>query len=651
MKKIQNALDKLSSLGLVVFRGFKYKSACEYVRLNRERPCADKAMRRRILTLIPFNPEYDRMFSDLLTTRMVLPQYAEYFPAIHALKLGGPGEFCRPGDVRAPAMDAAGVCALLRREKSLLLRQNDSGASSEIGILSYDGGVYRLAGKTVTERELTAWLSRLTEGSILCENVLRDLPEDCPMTHISVLNTAAEGPRIAGSSIFRHGGNGRICLYGRQTDAAVLIGEDEKRLVLEIAALLPEIEYLGFCVAETKEGSRLFSIDTGLDLAFCSELPKELRDYITARYDQRPKGGWKRLKKYIFAWRAKKHGFVDYMYRSWLEGLKEDRCFKGTSRKEKRWAHKRGFYSWRIRQYGLNDENFRDVLSDRDYKWLRPINSAFYKWFWNKKISAYVLQPYREYTPVCYFWTCIRDGEWVLYPFLSAGEKKMEDLLKLLREKKRLAMKPAEGSHGIGFCDLRYSEGRYFINSKAMDEEAFRREIISRGSDMLICEYVREHESLRALYPDVVNTVRIMTIRDRTGHFIKHAYLRVGTAATGCTDNLAYGGIAAQIRLEDGRIYNPLRLQDHVYTPCERHPDTNAPIAGNIPHWEQIKSVVEELCRYLYPLEYLGFDVAVTENSFKILEINTHQDLQQYPLYPDEVKAFFERKVAEKKSR
>lgn len=647
MKKIQNALDKALSLGLVVFRGFKYRSAREYVRLNRERPCADTAMRRRILTMMPFAPEYDRMFSDLLTTRMVLPQYAALFPAVYALKLGGPDEFCRPGDIAEPEMDTAEVLALLRQKKSFLLRGN----GSRVCVVSYDGDGYRLEGKTVAERELTAWLRRLTEGSVLCENVLRDLPEGCPMTHIAVLNTTAEGPRIVGGSVFRHGENGRIGLHGRQTDAAAPISGDEKCLALEIAALFPEIEYLGFCVAETKEGIRLFSIDTGSDLALYSVLPKELRDHISARYDRRPKGGWKRLKKYLFAWRAKKHGFVDYMYRSWLEGLKEDRDFKGTGRKEKRWAHKRGFYSWRIRQYDLTEENYREILSDRDYKWLRPINNGFYKWFWNKKISAYVLQPYKAYIPTCYFWTCIRDDEWTLRPFMEAGVKGMDDLLALLREKGRLAMKPAEGSHGIGFRELVCDGERYLINRVPMDEERFRREIIACGGDMLIFEYVREHEMLRAIYPDVVNTVRIMTIRDGSGHFIKHAYLRIGTNATGYTDNLASGGIAAPIRLEDGQIHEPLRLLDHVYTPCGRHPDTNVSIAGTIPHWEQIKSVVEELCRWLYPLEYLGFDVAVTDDGFRILEINTHQDLQQYPRYPDEVKAFFERKLVEKKNR
>lgn len=651
MKKMQNALDKLSSLGLVVFRGFKYKSAREYVRLNRERPCADKAMRRRILTLMPFEPEYDRMFSDPLTTRMVLTPYAERFPAVYALKLGGPDEFCRPGDVEAPAMDTAGVLELLRREKSLILRQNDLGALSEIGILAYDGGVYRLAGKTIAERELTEWLQRLTEGSILCENVLRELPEDCPMTYIAVLNTTAEGPRIVGRSVFRHGENGRLRLYGRQAGAPASAGGEADTLVLDIAARLPELEYLGFRVVETEAGFRLFSIDTGLDLAFYSELPDDLRAYVSGRYARRPRGGWKRLKKYLLAWRAKKLGFVDYMYRNWREGLREDRRFRGTGRKEKRWAHKRGFYSWRIRQYGLTEENYRSVLSDRDYKWLRPINNSFYKWFWNKKISAYVLQPYREYIPSCCFWTCVRAGEWTLRPFMEPGVKGMDDLLALLREKGRLAMKPAEGSHGIGFRELRYAGGRYYMNSTPMGEEAFRREVISCGGDMLISEYVREHERLRAIYPDVVNTVRIMTIRNGAKHFIKHAYLRVGTTATGHTDNLASGGIAAPVRLGDGQIGEPMQLRDHVYTPCEKHPDTGVPIAGTIPHWEKIKAVVEELCRFLYPLEYLGFDVAVTDDGFRILEINTHQDLQQYPLYPDEVKAFFERKLAEKERR
>lgn len=644
---MHRALDAAASLRLVLFDGFKYKSAREYMRLTRERPCADAAMRRRLMAELPFSPRYDRMFSEPLTTRMVMPDYAACFPAVYAVKLGGRGEFCRAGHAAEPAMDTADVMALIRRETSVLLRKDKDSALSELPILSCIDGDWQINGKSVTEKELTDRLERLSEGSLLCENLLQELPDDFPMIHVAVLNGTPEA-EIVSCSVYAHGENGRFRLYGRKTEQPAVLAEEEKALILRIASRFPEIDYMGFSLVRTEKAVRIFSISTGMDLAASGEIPAAVSAYLAGRGEHKPKGGWKRLQKYIFAWRAQRHGFVDYMYRSWLKGLREDRHFTGTSRREKRWANKRGFYSWRIAQYGLTEENYREVLSDRDYKRLRPINNSFYKWFWNKKISAYVLQPYRAYIPQTYFWTCVRGGEWSLCPFGDVGSRSMDDLLTLLREKGRLAMKPAEGSHGIGFRALGYENGQYSVNGETVSEAALRKAVTDCGSDYLITEFVTAHEALRAIYPSVVNTVRIMTIRDGADHFIKHAYLRIGTTATGHTDNLASGGIAASIRLEDGKIYEAFRLSDHVYTPCERHPDTGSPIAGTIPHWDKICALVEELCRFLYPLEYLGFDVAVTEDGFKILEINTHQDLQWYPQYPDEVKDFFRRKLAEK---
>ena len=64
--------------------------------------------------------------------------------------------------------------------------------------------------------------------------------------------------------------------------------------------------------------------------------------------------------------------------------------------------------------------------------------------------------------------------------------------------------------------------------------------------------------------------------------------------------------------------------------------------------------LVDEIChisRNLSPLEYLGYDVVVTEGGFKILEVNLHQDLHRYPLYPADVKEYLTERAAQKDKR
>ena len=62
-----------------------------------------------------------------------------------------------------------------------------------------------------------------------------------------------------------------------------------------------------------------------------------------------------------------------------------------------------------------------------------------------------------------------------------------------------------------------------------------------------------------------------------------------------------------------------------MITSCKYHPNTGIKIEGVIPHWQDICNKVIEISSYIFPIEYMGFDIVVTDQSFKILEINTHQ--------------------------
>ena len=95
-----------------------------------------------------------------------------------------------------------------------------------------------------------------------------------------------------------------------------------------------------------------------------------------------------------------------------------------------------------------------------------------------------------------------------------------------------------------------------------------------------------------------------------------------------------------------GVMYDPESLRDHMYYPCPKHPDTGTEIAGiKIPHWDLICRKVVEICRMMPELEYLGFDIAVTEDAFNVMEINIHQDLHKVAQHSDEIRAFYADKI------
>ena len=53
---------------------------------------------------------------------------------------------------------------------------------------------------------------------------------------------------------------------------------------------------------------------------------------------------------------------------------------------------------------------------------------------------------------------CIRDRH--------IGRADSDGILRLLREKEKLVMKPNAGTHGDGFYKLEYTDGVFFVNEK-----------------------------------------------------------------------------------------------------------------------------------------------------------------------------------------
>lgn len=99
------------------------------------------------------------------------------------------------------------------------------------------------------------------------------------------------------------------------------------------------------------------------------------------------------------------------------------------------------------------------------------------------------------------------------------------------------------------------------------------------------------------------------------------------------------------VDVESGEMYNPERIVNHIFEACPEHPDTGVKIEGKIPNWETVCENVLAMCRYVPEIEYLGFDVAITDEAFQIIEINIHQDLHKVATHSEEIKSFFRDKI------
>lgn len=358
--------------------------------------------------------------------------------------------------------------------------------------------------------------------------------------------------------------------------------------------------------------------------------------------------------KRIVTLNMRKKGYSAFMANEWFDSVRVNLLSdKSFSLRKKMWCYRRGFMPWRITQYGLTKENYELFLSDRDYMYLHQINNSYKKWIEDKMTMRYVLEPFKEYLPKYYFQIIRREGYTVILPLMDRPEgyeATFDDLFRLLRDKKNLALKAASGTHGVGFYKMSYEDGKYYLNNKEASEFEIKKVILNFKSYYVVTEYIDMHQQIKNMYAGSVNTLRLMVInRDGLNPQILDAYMRIGSVTTGTTDNVAFGGVFCKIDVGTGKYGNAEQSKNHVLVPCPRHPDTDTLIEGTIPHWQLITEQVIAISKYIGQLEYMGFDVVCTPESFVILEINSHQDLHRYIYYDPKIKQFFFDKLKYKK--
>lgn len=322
---------------------------------------------------------------------------------------------------------------------------------------------------------------------------------------------------------------------------------------------------------------------------------------------------------------------------------------KQTTWKQKIWAQRRGFLSDKIAFYGLTEDNYKYYLSDFDYWKLHPINGYFSKWIDDKLTTKMILQPFNDYLPEYYYLFSL--GEIIkLSECPHHYENNIDSVLNLLQGKTELAAKPFGGSSGEGFYYLAYNNGTFSINRNVVDQETVIELLNQWGKsseqNYLITEYLKPHKDLSKIYAHTSNTLRVTVIRDKLSPpRLLSALIRFGTNQTGVVDNALAGGVFSKVDLITGEFSNGRIVTDGVLQNCPKHPNTQEDIKGIIPFWDLICIKILEICEYLYPLKMLGIDIIVTEAGLKIIEINSHPNIEfiQYdvPAYQNELSAKF----------
>lgn len=328
--------------------------------------------------------------------------------------------------------------------------------------------------------------------------------------------------------------------------------------------------------------------------------------------------------------------------------------YTGASLREKIWAYRRGFLAERIRRYGLCDENFHRFLSDFADKRMHPINGKYSRLIDDKLIIREVFSTCAQFLPKYHYH--IRNNGAIRRmpdcPIQSHARAEVTEIVTTLKNERTLAAKPVAGSGGIGFLKLQYSGSDLFsINDQILSEQELAG-MISRLRNYIVTEYLSSHPQIRSIYSHTPNTLRLVVINPHgTAPKIIGGFMRFGLRASGSVDNAGAGAIFCGVDLASGRLYGARRVVGDDILNADVHPDTGAMINDFVlPNWEAIVSGLTKLGLTVPNLVYMGYDIVITDEGFKFIEVNSLPDIQYMqpftPIFDDsDAESFFKARM------
>ena len=132
-------------------------------------------------------------------------------------------------------------------------------------------------------------------------------------------------------------------------------------------------------------------------------------------------------------------------------------------------------------------------------------------------------------------------------------------------------------------------------------------------------------------HPKSVNTVRIPTFNVKGDIRVVRPFMRTGCGDS-VVDNAGSGGVFALIDTNTGTTF---AVADEFNNSFTEDPDSHKKMLGfTIPCWNEAVDTAKSLARILPNVKYVGWDLALTEKGWVLVEGNDKgQFVFQYPTH------------------
>lgn len=322
------------------------------------------------------------------------------------------------------------------------------------------------------------------------------------------------------------------------------------------------------------------------------------------------------------------------------------------------WAHSHGFLAENASAYGLNKNNLNKYLSDFDYYKSWPLNSWTRIWVNDKLTLKYMLANtnFDFIMPKYYFYSTPSGLRSLIDNPYTNG--KFDDFVKLLIEEREFACKPCNGTASVGFVKMSFYNDKFFINENSVTRNEIEEFIVSHPN-YIFTEYIHPAEDY-CKYSKQIHTLRIVTLNE-TGNTssIVGGYLRLPNKNNGeanytvlNSNEINKFNLLVGVNFETGEYGNAKKVFINKVEDTEIHPDTQEKICGRIENYQQLKKIILSISERFNTLEWLGFDIGITDNGFKLMEVNTHPGIKYMQIFAPlfinmHVKDYFCRKIHE----
>ena len=299
-------------------------------------------------------------------------------------------------------------------------------------------------------------------------------------------------------------------------------------------------------------------------------------------------------------------------------------------------GYKNGFCPTTIDVCGITSENYKDFLTDRDYMLGHPYNGAYSGIIDNKLFLPLLFHNYKEYIPKYFYF---KDK----YGFLPLDDNTItrssvrmsnSAFFLTLSEEHTLVLKHTHSSVGKGFMLVKQEGNGFYLNNKVITKGDLER-VLDSLDDYIVTEYVNQHSYASDICSTSLNTIRFLCMwdRDKKEFFLARCFQRFGCGGN-IVDNLGSGNAyCVFVDVETGEFssdgaVNYNHSGDRVVKNIV-HPDHEVLLTGiKIPNFVCVKSKILEMANSFSYLKYIGFDVAITDSGFKIIEVNSFSSLE-----------------------